>query len=167
MKLVLWELCYCHNEETGMCNPSKELLAHRTGLSPEQIHQAIMGLIAKEIIVRDGQTFRFTVMMKASDRVGVEIPDSYWPSEETISDLVAMFPQHDFSIGEIVNDFIAFARRRHILFKPDTFDAAFHRNARSILQRRKPGRVKVGSSPDRSAKPSQADSFLGHNVSGG
>ena len=55
-KLVLFQLAWHSNQETGLCNPSVATLASETRLSPSTVKRAIAGLVRQELVeLRSGR----------------------------------------------------------------------------------------------------------------
>ena len=166
-KLTLFELAFAHHQDTGRCNPSPELIAQRSGLSERQVRRALRGLIEQNVLTftkaHPMAPKNWNFRIEKEDENLVPVPDDYWPDEAVIEDLHLSFPNHDFSIGEIVDDFKQFARRRRIRFAPGGINAAFHTNATALLRRRRPGKVEISGQVEREQPSAVYDLLSRHS----
>jgi len=137
-KLVLWDLAAFRNDSSGQCNPSVETLSRRTGLPPETVRATLKTLTKQGLVARTPETWIFPQFVHSEP---APVPDDYFPSQATIYDLSATYPQYDFDLREAVDDFISFCQRTNRSIPPEHLDDAFVRNLSLRLRGCRPGKV--------------------------
>lgn len=82
-RLVAYMLADCHNDQTGLCNPSVSYLMQVTSLSERGVQNAITVLIEAELVTREltGRTPRYTLNPRTSCTPATVAPRSDCPSE--------------------------------------------------------------------------------------